>query len=86
MMQRYETAFKNAEVPGNNTLYCDRLLQPPARGSLWRVGYNGTTADYDDHRVNCGGVARQYGVWRGRQINHYIHFVPFLAFNYIQFT
>lgn len=31
-----------------------RLLEPPARGTTWRMGFN-TYENYDDHMLNCGG-------------------------------
>ena len=36
-----------------------RLLNPPGRGSLWREGVP-SREDYDDHRLNCGGVTEQW--------------------------
>ena len=42
-----------------------RLLDPPGRGSEFRVGVP-SVPDYDDHRLNCGGVSRQWDKWRGR--------------------
>ena len=42
-----------------------RLLDPPGRGSLWREGVP-SHQDYDDHRLNCGGVAQQWRRWGGR--------------------
>ena len=32
------------------------LIQPPARGSAWRVGFN-TPRDVTDNEENCGGFA-----------------------------
>ena len=31
-----------------------RLLEPPSRASMWRVGFD-NPADYDDNGGNCGG-------------------------------
>ena len=31
-----------------------RLLDPPSRASMWRVGFD-NPADYDDNGRNCGG-------------------------------
>ncbi len=33
-----------------------RLLDPPARGTMWRVGFD-TPHNYDDNQMNCGGFA-----------------------------
>ena len=33
-----------------------RLMEPPSRGSMWRVGFN-TPKDYNDNQLNCGGFA-----------------------------
>jgi len=35
------------------------LIQPPARGSAWRVGFN-TPRDVTDNEENCGGFATQW--------------------------
>lgn len=31
-----------------------RLLDPPARASMWRVGFS-TPKNYNDNQLNCGG-------------------------------
>ena len=31
-----------------------RLLDPPSRASMWKVGFD-NPADYDDNGRNCGG-------------------------------
>lgn len=36
-----------------------RVLEPPGRATMWRMGYN-TPANYDDTGLNCGGIDRQY--------------------------
>lgn len=36
-----------------------RLLDPPSRSTMWRVGFN-TPHNYDDNQLFCGGVAVQY--------------------------
>lgn len=33
-----------------------RLLEPPSRASMWRLGY-GTPVDYHDNQLFCGGFA-----------------------------
>ena len=33
-----------------------RLLDPPSRSSMWRVGFN-SPHNYDDNQLFCGGVA-----------------------------
>ncbi|CAB3230487.1 unnamed protein product [Arctia plantaginis] len=42
-----------------------RLVHPPNRASLWRLGYN-SPPNYDDDGMNCGGFYRQYSVNRGK--------------------
>ncbi|XP_076438798.1 uncharacterized protein LOC143277782 [Babylonia areolata] len=42
-----------------------RLVEPPARSSLWRYGF-GTPVDFQDDHVNCGGFDRQHGQNGGR--------------------
>ncbi|XP_005092455.1 uncharacterized protein LOC101859842 [Aplysia californica] len=37
-----------------------RLLEPPSRSSMWRLGYD-TPHNYDDNQLFCGGVGVQYG-------------------------
>ena len=32
-----------------------RLIEPPARNSMWRIGYN-TTPNYEDSELFCGGI------------------------------
>jgi hypothetical protein len=36
-----------------------RLMEPPARNSMWRFGY-GTPINYSDNEVFCGGVGIQF--------------------------
>jgi len=36
-----------------------RLMEPPARGTAWRYGFN-TPKDYTDNEENCGGFAAQW--------------------------
>ena len=31
-----------------------RLMEPPARNTMWRFGYN-THVNYDDNNLDCGG-------------------------------
>lgn len=42
-----------------------RLIDPPARSSQWRFGYN-TPVNYDDNQLYCGGVQVQHGQNKGR--------------------
>ncbi|CAF4878280.1 unnamed protein product [Pieris macdunnoughi] len=42
-----------------------RVLQPPGRATMWRMGFK-TPANYDDTGVNCGGFDRQYSVNDGK--------------------
>ncbi|XP_046558802.1 uncharacterized protein LOC124267855 [Haliotis rubra] len=36
-----------------------RLLEPPSRASMWRLGFN-TPPNYDDNQLFCGGYQRQW--------------------------
>ncbi|CAK1555527.1 unnamed protein product [Leptosia nina] len=36
-----------------------RVLQPPGRATMWRMGFK-TPANYDDSGLNCGGFDKQY--------------------------
>ena len=47
-----------------------RLLDPPSRSSMWRVGFN-NPPNYDDNQLFCGGVA----VSISRQTLHAFHFL-----------
>jgi len=42
-----------------------RLLEPPARTSMWRFGFK-TPADYTDNGRNCGGFYTQHTVNKGK--------------------
>ena len=42
-----------------------RLIQPPARSSAWRYGYD-TPVDYDDNQLYCGGLQVQWNVNGGK--------------------
>lgn len=42
-----------------------RLLEPPSRSSMWRVGFK-TPKNYNDNQLNCGGFMNQYLYQRGR--------------------
>ena len=33
-----------------------RLVDPPARGTMWRLGFS-TPPNYNDHELFCGGYA-----------------------------
>jgi len=41
------------------------LINPPARGSAWRVGFN-TPRDVTDNEENCGGFATQWDINGGK--------------------
>lgn len=32
-----------------------RMIEPPARNAMWRVGFN-TTPNYEDSELFCGGI------------------------------
>ena len=42
-----------------------RLMDPPARNSMWRFGY-GTPINYSDNEVFCGGVGIQFKKNKGK--------------------
>lgn len=42
-----------------------RMINPPARGSMWRFGFP-VPANFDDMSLDCGGLSRQWDVNRGR--------------------
>jgi len=42
-----------------------RLLNPPSRASMWRVGFD-TPPDYNDNQGFCGGFAHQFSVNGGK--------------------
>ncbi|XP_059147506.1 uncharacterized protein LOC131935159 [Physella acuta] len=42
-----------------------RLIEPPSRASMWRLGYD-TPPNYDDNQLFCGGVGIQYGQNNGK--------------------
>ncbi|GFR84280.1 hypothetical protein ElyMa_005994900 [Elysia marginata] len=42
-----------------------RLLEPPSRGSLWRLGYS-APVNYEDNQLFCGGVKVQYSINGGK--------------------
>lgn len=42
-----------------------RLLEPPARSSMWRLGFN-TPKNYNDNQLNCGGFMNQYLYQNGK--------------------
>lgn len=33
------------------------LLDPPARSSLWRYGFENAPTNYDDNALNCGNYS-----------------------------
>lgn len=56
------------------TLVCDlvpgaeghgRLMDPPSRSSMWRVGFS-NPHNYDDNQLFCGGVNLQWQTFGGR--------------------
>lgn len=42
-----------------------RVIDPPARSTAWRYGYD-TPVDYDDNQLYCGGLQVQWGQNGGR--------------------
>ena len=42
-----------------------RLMEPPSRASMWRVGFP-TPRDVDDNQSYCGGYGVQYGTNGGK--------------------
>ncbi|XP_012944521.1 uncharacterized protein LOC101864263 [Aplysia californica] len=42
-----------------------RLVDPPARASMWRFGFK-TPVNYNDNGLNCGGPALMWGTNQGR--------------------
>ncbi|XP_072945000.1 uncharacterized protein [Epargyreus clarus] len=42
-----------------------RVLEPPGRASMWRMGFS-TPPNYDDDGLNCGGFHHQYAVNGGK--------------------
>ncbi|KAI2808292.1 hypothetical protein BLOT_006234, partial [Blomia tropicalis] len=42
-----------------------RLIEPPARNSMWRIGYN-TTPNYEDSELFCGGIVNQWSTNKGK--------------------
>lgn len=42
-----------------------RLMEPPARSSMWRKGFN-TPINYNDNSLFCGGFINQYGYQHGK--------------------
>lgn len=42
-----------------------RLMDPPARSSAWRYGFD-TPVDYDDNQLYCGGIQVQWSVNNGK--------------------
>ncbi|XP_064120360.1 uncharacterized protein LOC135225000 [Macrobrachium nipponense] len=42
-----------------------RLVDPPARSTMWRLGFD-TPTHYNDHQLFCGGYSRQWGKNHGR--------------------
>ena len=41
-----------------------RLMDPPSRNSMWKVGFQ-NPANYNDNELNCGGFAHQWSVSGG---------------------
>ncbi|PVD28138.1 hypothetical protein C0Q70_10723 [Pomacea canaliculata] len=42
-----------------------RLIDPPARGSAWRFGFN-TPINYNDNEMSCGGLNHQWYILQGK--------------------
>ena len=65
MVQRFilSTAFLASIL--HPSLQHARLMEPPSRASMWRVGFP-TPQDIDDNQSYCGGFGVQYGPNQGR--------------------
>ncbi|XP_017461927.1 PREDICTED: uncharacterized protein LOC108355273, partial [Rhagoletis zephyria] len=42
-----------------------RMIEPPARNAMWRVGFN-TTPNYEDSELFCGGIVNQWKINKGK--------------------
>ncbi|RWS19894.1 Chitin binding domain containing protein-like protein [Leptotrombidium deliense] len=42
-----------------------RMMEPPARNTMWRFGFN-TTANYEDNQLFCGGIKVQWQDNKGK--------------------
>ncbi|XP_041377331.1 uncharacterized protein LOC121389749 [Gigantopelta aegis] len=42
-----------------------RLMDPPSRSSMWRLGYK-TPPNYNDNALNCGGFSNEWYVLHGK--------------------
>ena len=42
-----------------------RLMEPPSRASMWRLGYD-NPPDFNDHQGFCGGFKHQFGRMGGQ--------------------
>ncbi|XP_076114434.1 uncharacterized protein LOC143082581 [Mytilus galloprovincialis] len=42
-----------------------RLILPPGRSTMWRLGYN-TPKNYNDNQVSCGGFYKQWTLNKGK--------------------
>lgn len=49
----------------DNAMGQGRLLSPPGRSSLWRLGY-GTPVNNNDNALSCGGIQRRWTVNMGK--------------------
>nr|XP_027204364.1 uncharacterized protein LOC113798077 [Dermatophagoides pteronyssinus] len=49
----------------HGSLQHGRMLEPPARNSMWRAGFN-TKPDYDDSELFCGGIVDQWKRNKGK--------------------
>ena len=53
--------FLNLIIVVNRVMSHGRLIDPPSRGSMWRVGYD-VPADYNDMSGYCGGIRHLWEV------------------------
>ena len=42
-----------------------RLMEPPSRASMWRLGFD-NPPDFNDHQGFCGGFKHQFGRMGGK--------------------
>ncbi|KAF0306850.1 hypothetical protein FJT64_021747 [Amphibalanus amphitrite] len=54
------SAYMAVQVSGHG-----RLMNPPCRATMWRVGYD-TPPDYNDNQLFCGGKSHQYDTQGGK--------------------
>lgn len=45
-----------------------RMIEPPARSSMWRMGFS-TPKNYNDNQLNCGGFMVRRGGGRNAPLS-----------------